>query len=443
LELSTDSDDFGDFCTMADVTARNNPNTEDLVMAADIPAFALPVGSEWCVVEVLAVEPAARVAVVRLEERAALEALLAGCSPERSLLGRPPVPGQAVAALSSGGSYLRAVVDSVQPAPLQTVRCTALDGGPVGEVMERHLSSLAPLPPACRELPRLAGRVRLFPSPLGAAATAATVGGRFRLRLVTAAAGAGLPLVELAALEAPDGSVSSSGASSGCGPGCLELIPGRLQELTVLHVQSARELYLGGDQEELRRLQTHVFSVGESLTPDPAFRPPVGALVLARSAQDGYWYRALVRAVHADSATVFCADFGFLELVPLAEVRKLNRRLTFARQAFLAARCLLADWGEAGGADSARELASLKRQLPVSAKKIKVQVLERTEEGFLVQVVGVLGIHPSARLRCPDWTVGWCGRAGPGRSRSRRSSPAGASRWRGSSPRAVAFQATV
>ena len=120
---------------------------------------------------------------------------------------------------------------------------------------------------------------------------------------------------------------------------CLSLQVGRIQEVTVTHVEGPREVYLCPDQKELERIQTHIFSTGQSLTFDPNFRPTIHSMVLACSPDDHYWYRALVEKVYHSSAIVFCPDFGFRTSVSFQEIRDINKKLAFARQKFLSVRC--------------------------------------------------------------------------------------------------------
>ena len=111
-----------------------------------------------------------------------------------------------------------------------------------------------------------------------------------------------------------------------------------MQAVTVTHVESPREVYLCPDQRELERLQTHLFSTGQSLAFDPKFFPMVNSLVLACSPDDHYWYRALVEKLQPGGALVFCPDFGFRTSVTFREIRAINEKLAFAKQKFLSAR---------------------------------------------------------------------------------------------------------
>jgi hypothetical protein len=75
-------------------------------------------------------------------------------------------------------------------------------------------------------------------------------------------------------------------------------------------------------------------------------------------------------------------------VVDIAAIRSINRRLKFAQQKFLSCRCILADWAEEESQDfcSDRELRNLRKLLPVSVNKIRVAVIEKRAEGFVVQV---------------------------------------------------------
>ena len=50
-------------------------------------------------------------------------------------------------------------------------------------------------------------------------------------------------------------------------------------------------------------------------------------------------------------------------------------------------RCILADWEyEKSRGWSEREVRNLKKLLPVTANKVKVTILRRKEEGFVIKV---------------------------------------------------------
>ena len=212
-------------------------------------------------------------------------------------------------------------------------------------MLTRHLKFVHKLPDT-EVVPRLVQKVHLLPSS-SATLGQNNIGQRFLARCFQGAHHRALPLVELVkalaqeenhvdiALEEEVRSCSSSSYSLAS---CLSLQVGRVQDVTVTHVESPREVYLCPDQRELERLQTHLFSTGQSLSFDPHFCPAVNTMVLACSPDDHYWYRALVEKVELDGAVVFCPDFGFRTSVTFPEIRAINKKLAFARQKFLSAR---------------------------------------------------------------------------------------------------------
>ena len=211
--------------------------------------------------------------------------------------------------------------------------------------MTRHLKFVHKLPDT-EVVPRLVQKVHLLPSS-SATLGQNCIGRKFLARLFQEARHGALPFVELVKAPAQEVNhvdrvfeeeVRSCSSSSYSLASCLSLQVGRVQDATVTHVESPREVYLCPDQRELERLQTHLFSTGQSLSFDPNFCPAVNTMVLACSPDDHYWYRALVEKVQADGAVVFCPDFGFRTSVTFPEIRAINEKLAFARQKFLSAR---------------------------------------------------------------------------------------------------------
>ena len=223
------------------------------------------------------------------------------------------------------------------------VLCEPLDVR--GGLLTRHLKFVHKLPDT-EVVPRLVQMVHLLPSS-SASLGQNCIGQRYLASLFQGARNGALPLVELVkapsqeenhVISALEEEVQSCSSSSYSLASCLNLQVGRVQEVTVTHVESPREVYLCPDQRELERLQTHLFSTGQSLTFDPNFCPVVNTMVLACSPDDHYWYRALVEKVQTDGAVVFCPDFGFRTSVTFPEIRAINKKLAFARQKFLSAR---------------------------------------------------------------------------------------------------------
>ena len=261
-------------------------------------------------------------------------------------------------------------------------------------MLTRHLKFVHQLPDT-EVVPRLVQNVVVHPSSFGSLGQNC-IGQRFLARLLQRSRHGALPLVELDQVSVEEANhvdrVSSEEVTSCCSSSyslasCLSLQVGRVQAVTVTHVESPREVYLCPDQRELERLQTHLFSTGQSLAFDPNFCPLVNSMVLACSPDDHYWYRALVEKVQPGGALVFCPDFGFRTSVTFREIRAINEKLAFARQKFLSARCILSDWEcERSRGWSEREVRNLKKLLPVTANKVRVNILRRKEEGFIITV---------------------------------------------------------
>ena len=212
------------------------------------------------------------------------------------------------------------------------------------EVLTRHLKFVRKLPDT-EVVPRLVQKVRLHPSAV-ANLGQDNIGQRFFVLLAQEARHGAVPLVDLVPI--PSHQVNHAGgaveeetrscSSSYSLASCLTLQVGRVQDATVTHVESPREVYLCPDQRELERLQSHLFSTGQSLAFDPNFYPMANFLVLACCPDDHYWYRALVEKVEPGSAIVFCPDFGFRTSVTFREIRAVSKKLAFAQQKFLTAR---------------------------------------------------------------------------------------------------------
>jgi len=359
------------FLTMADCF---DTKATEILMEKDIQAFEL---EEGCEVKLVSVEAATRAAVVVRSDvvgRAALQQLLAGDGMEGA---RAPVVGQVVAAPAPAGGYMRALVTATT-AGTGRATCAALDTA--GQVADHPHQALRRLPGEAVVVPRLVRRVTLAPT-----SATAPLHATFLLR-PTLPHTSGLPEVELTLLSS---AAEGSSASSYSLQGHVELVVGRVVEALVTHVESPREIYLCTDPAALDKMSTHVYSIGSSLTMDAAHRPAPGELVLARAPQDGHWYRALVDQVEAGAVTLSCPDFGFRQTVDRAEVRKVNRRLNFARQRFLAVRCVLSDWEEEGGPCTAATLRNLRQRLEVSGATIQAAVLGAREEGYVIKVPGV------------------------------------------------------
>jgi len=364
-------------------------------VSVHIPPFSLEVDAQ-CIVELLAYDEDSRVAkIMSVEEGVAeaLESLLkagvpAGCG---DLEKNPPKVGQLVTTLGPTGAYIRAEILRLDISTKQ-VLCDPLDIG--GGVLTRHLKFVHQLPDT-EVVPRLVQSVDVHQS---ARIGENCIGQRFLVRPLQPARHAALPIVELVQVydqeenqvDRVSEEVTSCCSSSYSLASCLSLQVGRVQAVTVTHVESPREVYLCPDQRELERLQTHLFSTGQSLVFDPNYCPMVSSMVLACSPDDKYWYRALVEKVQPGGALVFCPDFGFRTSVTFREIRAINEKLAFAKQKFLSARCILSDWEYERSRDwSEREVRNLKKLLPVTANKVKVNILRRKEEGFIIMVNGV------------------------------------------------------
>ena len=211
-------------------------------------------------------------------------------------------------------------------------------------MLTRHLKFVHQLPDT-EVVPRLVQNVVVHPSSFGSLGQNC-IGQRFLARLLQRSRDGALPLVELDQVSVQEANhvdtgleeVTSCSSSSYSLASCLSLQVGRVQAVTVTHVESPREVYLCPDQRELERLQTHLFSTGQSLAFDPKFCPMVNSMVLACSPDDHYWYRALVEKLQPGGALVFCPDFGFRTSVTFREIRAINEKLAFAKQKFLSAR---------------------------------------------------------------------------------------------------------
>ena len=94
----------------------------------------------------------------------------------------------------------------------------------------------------------------------------------------------------------------------------------------------------------------------------------------------------MVETLDGDFLECFFPDFGFQEVVEVADIREINRRLGFARRKFLACRCVLEDWEEGEEDWSPRELRNLKKLLPVSEDKVKVLVFKKIDDGYIIKV---------------------------------------------------------
>ena len=325
----------------------------------DIQPFSLEVDAH-CTVELLSYDQESRVAkIMSVEEGVAeaLESLLKECAASRGLEENPPKVGQLVAILGPTGAYIRAKITGLNVSSKQVriilelsttsrisqVSCDPLDIG--GGALTRHLKFVHKLPDT-EVVPRLVQQVHLLPSSF-ACLGQNCIGQRFLARLLQGTHHGALPLVELVQVPVEGANhvdkvleeeVRSCSSSSYSLASCLSLHVGRVQEVTVTHVESPREVYLCPDQRELERLQTHLFSTGQSLAFDPNFCPTVNSMVLACSPDDHYWYRALVEKVQPGGALVFCPDFGFRTSVAVQQIRAINKKLAFARQKFLSAR---------------------------------------------------------------------------------------------------------
>ena len=94
----------------------------------------------------------------------------------------------------------------------------------------------------------------------------------------------------------------------------------------------------------------------------------------------------MVETLEGDFLDCFFPDFGFQEVVELSSIREINRRLAFARRKFLACRCVLEDWEEGEEDWSPRELRNMKKLLPVSEEKVKVDVFKKIGGGYIINL---------------------------------------------------------
>ena len=109
----------------------------------------------------------------------------------------------------------------------------------------------------------------------------------------------------------------------------------------------------------------------------------------------------MVETFEGDFLDCFFPDFGFQEVVELAEIREINRRLGFARRKFLACRCVLEDWQEGEEDWSPRELRNLKKLLPVSEDKVKVVVFKKIDDGYIIKVFPLYAV----KINCLIWVI--------------------------------------
>jgi len=185
----------------------------------------------------------------------------------------------------------------------------------------------------------------------------------------------------VAVLESEDGRVASKIVG-------LELEVGSRCQATITHFQSPTEIYICPDLQQLTRLHKHLHRIGLSLPYDAKFSPSPGSLVLARSANDGYWYRGTVLPSAGSNEVTFASpDFGFTERVSLDNVREISARLAEGNlgQPALAARCALEGFEDGAELATEEEVATLKKQLPVSAGNM-MEVLSFQGSKYIVKI---------------------------------------------------------
>ena len=415
--LSIHSDSSQDYISLKMCTQTNNESSvaQSNVDMQSNPAQNLEnqitviepfdIGTEMCIVTLLDINLTSKEAVVKIVEdmdggHIRLSEILSKCSPEESLTTSSPVKGQLVAALSSNGVYLRVRVDHVDYDSKQA-HCRPVDG--LGELMVRHFSSLSPLPKESSLVPILIRKVQLILGPLSRI-TSSSIGQHFKLKPVTVTLSP--PLVELVPLKnmRQDGvqnisieqktenvkeKVNSSDSSYLTAVSSLKLSVGSHSWMIVLNVNSPRDVHLCMDLSKLKELQSAIYNIGESMMPNTNYCPAIGSLVLVKSVDDGYWYRAVVEKVNDMFVSVFCADFGFRDDVSLNMIRRTNQRLNIIQQKFLGCRCILADWADEVKDCSERELRNLKKLLPVNDKKVSVTIVDKRIEGYVVKISGV------------------------------------------------------
>jgi len=168
----------------------------------------------------------------------------------------------------------------------------------------------------------------------------------------------------------------------------LELEVGSCCQATITHFQSPTEIYICPDLQQLTRLHKHLHRTGLSLPYDAKFSPLPGSLVLARSANDGYWYRGTVLpGVGSNEVTFASPDFGFIESVSLDNVREISARLAEGNlgQPVLAARCALEGFEDGTEVATEEEVVTLKKKIPVSVDNM-VEVLGFQASKYIVKI---------------------------------------------------------
>jgi len=157
----------------------------------------------------------------------------------------------------------------------------------------------------------------------------------------------------------------------------------------ILHVESPTDLFVCpvskyGELNDFQAYLQTLGNVGEQGTP---VTPVVGQLILVRSNEDKQWYRGTVIKIHKARAKVYCPDFGFVEKVPVCNLRSLNDS-DVIKARYWASHCCLVDWEDGKEDTTAEEVERIKKLL-VAPKEADIQVINNDSVNLIIDICGI------------------------------------------------------
>ena len=171
--------------------------------------------------------------------------------------------------------------------------------------------------------------------------------------------------------------------------------PNLEQKVVVLNASSPTNIYVCpidqiGVAETIAEKVLAYAKIDENMT---GFAPGFGKMCLAKSLEDGEWYRGACIEIIDDKFKIFFVDYGFKEILPREQLKMIDPHLM--ETLFLANHCILQGFENAELAHIYEEKYSnvIEERLPF-ATEVKLKVIKQDpDHGYFI-----VKMHPEVKL---------------------------------------------
>ena len=175
----------------------------------------------------------------------------------------------------------------------------------------------------------------------------------------------------------------------------LKSNPGEEQTAYALYADSPQRLFFCpanqiGIAEKLGNQIENYAKINENMT---GFGPGVGKLCLAKSNDDGSWYRGACLGQEADTFEIFFVDYGFKEFLPRTNLKVMDP--VMLETPFLANHCILEGFeDEARVAEYTKDFGVEIQEKIECFSDHQITVVKKIDGYFVVRVPALKGLKP-------------------------------------------------